>query len=254
MNNAVVLLSGGQDSTTCLFWAKQNFENVFALNAYYGQRHKVEIQAAERVAVLAGVSLKQVELRFLSQLVDSDMFEGTSEIKAEGGFVDKEMPQGLPTSFVPLRNLFLLSAGAAYAVKVGARAVVGGMCQTDFSGYPDCRQNFMDGLQNAWDLALPSSLSVRIETPLMYLTKAESVKLARRLPGCWEALACSHTCYKGQVPPCGECPACKLRWRGFTEAGELDPLTHPQVTFVSSSSPNKGFTFDTSPKGESGEK
>ena len=111
------------------------------------------------------------------------------------------------------------------AVREGARDVVTGTCQTDYSGYPDCRREFVDAFEKALTLAMPSSCGpVRVHTPLMYLTKAETVRLARRLgQGCWDALALSVTCYEGQRPGCGSCPACDLRARGFAEAGEVDP-------------------------------
>ena len=136
------------------------------------------------------------------------------------------MPQGLPTSFVPGRNALLLTLAASFAATLDARDVVTGVCQTDYSGYPDCREEFVTAMQAALNLAMPSSLRpMRLHTPLMHLTKAETVALARRLPGAWDALALSVTCYNGQRPGCEVCPACALRGRGFDEAGEIDPAT-----------------------------
>lgn len=220
---AVVLFSGGQDSTTCLYWAKARFSEVRAVSVHYGQRHEAELDAAREIAELAGVRHDVFELGVLGELGGSALVDGT-ELRGSGGHVDAEMPEGLPTSYVPLRNGFLLHVAAAVAAKWGARSVVTGVCQTDFSGYPDCRRAYIDSLERAITLALPSSLGpMSILTPLMELTKAQTVELARTLPGCWDALARSVTCYHGRRPGCGVCPACELRERGFVQAGEKDP-------------------------------
>lgn len=226
MSKAIVLLSGGQDSTTCLFWAKQNFDLVDAVSINYGQRHVVELQQAERIAELAGVhAWDVVPLPFGSMLGGkSALVDKTKPIEAQGGFVDKEMPQGLPTSFVPGRNLLFLALIGAIAATRGIHDIVTGVCETDYSGYPDCRQSFLDAMRVALEQAMPSSAwPMRIIAPLMWLSKAETVLLARRLPGAWEALAHTVTCYEGQCPGCGECPACVVRERGFRQAGYADP-------------------------------
>lgn len=223
---AVVLLSGGQDSTTSLYWAKTMFDKVFAISVYYGQRHKAELEAAGQVATLANVPREVLNLEVLGQLSDSDLVKTGTEIRAVGGRGDAQMPEGLPTSFVPGRNLLFLTAAAAYAVKAGVRDIVTGVCQADYSGYPDCRREFIDSFERTVSLAMPSSAGpMRVHTPLMNLSKAESVHLARRLPGCWDGLAKSITCYEGQRPGCGKCPACELRAKGFAEAGEPDPAS-----------------------------
>lgn len=225
MAGAVVLFSGGQDSTTCLHWARTMFDRVEAVSVDYGQRHAKELEAGAEIARRAGIERTVYDLRVLSQLADSALVDATREIAASGGAVDSEAPGGLPTSFVPGRNALLLTVAAAHAVKRGMRDVVTGVCQTDFSGYPDCRRGFVDALEVALGEAFPSSVGpIRISTPLMYLTKAESVRLARRLgPECWGALGLTVTCYHGKRPGCGECPACLVRARGFAEAGEMDP-------------------------------
>ena len=224
MSKAVVLFSGGQDSTTCLFWARQQFDEVFALSLFYGQRHATEIDAASSIVRMAGVQWQQIDLGALGSIGGSALVDHDSTIEGEGGLVDTEMPQGLPTSYVPARNLIFLSFAAAVAVREGAHDIVTGVCQTDFSGYPDCRRPFVDALERTLSTGLPSScVPMRILTPLMYLTKAESVKLATRLPGCMDALALSVTCYKGERPGCGACPSCELRAKGFSGAGIEDP-------------------------------
>ena len=224
MKNAVVLLSGGQDSTTCLYWAKGRYDNVFALSLNYGQRHAVELEAAAEIASLASVSHETLEVPALKQIGGSALIGTASPILSEGGLADAEMPQGLPTSFVPGRNMILLATAASYAVSKKAKTIVTGTCQTDFSGYPDCRRVFIDAMQVSATLAMPSTCGpLSIETPLMWLTKAETVTLAQSLPGCWEALGRSVTCYYGKRPGCGTCPACDLRLKGFAEAGTSDP-------------------------------
>lgn len=224
MSKAIVLLSGGQDSTTCLYWTATCFDEVVALTVLYGQRHRAEVDAAREISELARIRQIVVEAPALGTIGDSGLVRSKERILPSGGLVDREMPQGLPTSFVPCRNIVLLSLAAAVAVREGARDIVAGMCQTDFSGYPDCRRVAIDAIEAALCASLPSSVGpLRLLTPMMWLTKAETVCMARRLPGCWGALGLSVTCYEGRRPGCGTCPACELRARGFREAGELDP-------------------------------
>lgn len=223
MKRAIVLLSGGQDSTTCLYRTLEQRVEVIALSLWYGQRHVSELEASAKIAKLAQVPHRSFALSFMADLADSALLGKGLEIKGTGGRPDIEMPEGLPTSYVPARNILLLSVAAAVAVKEGADAVVTGVCQTDYSGYPDCRKVFIDAMQNALDTGLPSSARVRLYAPLMHLTKAETVRMAKGIPGCWAALAHTVTCYNGERPGCGECPSCKLRAKGFAEAGESDP-------------------------------
>ncbi len=231
MKTTVVLFSGGQDSTTCLYLAKKIADRVVALSVNYGQRHALEIQAAREIAARAGVEHVVIDLPEYgalvapsSALIAGAQAVGAPELRAEGGIVDAAMPHGLPTSFVPGRNALLLTLAASYAATIGARDVMTGVCQTDYSGYPDCREEFVQAMAAALSLAMPSSLRpVQIHAPLMHLTKAQTVDLARSLPGAWEALALSVTCYNGQRPGCGSCPSCLLRAKGFAEAGQTDP-------------------------------
>ncbi len=227
MRKAVVLLSGGQDSTTCLYWAQQNFDEIHAVSVDYGQKHAVELECARAAAARVGAASHSVyNVDFFKQIGDSALLAGSANDPGgeEGGRADAMMPQGLPPSFVPGRNLFFLTLAAAVAVKLGARDIVTGVCQMDYSGYPDCRREFIDAFEKASTLAMPSSTGpLRVITPLMEMTKAETVHLARRLPGCWEALADTVTCYNGKRPGCGVCHACELREKGFVEAGFPDP-------------------------------
>lgn len=213
---ALVLLSGGQDSTTCLAWACRRFAQVWSVAFDYGQRHKIELEAAEKVARLAGV----VEHRVLPipalAVLGGNALTGSVPVQAG------TPPLGsLPNTFVPGRNLLFLGLAASWAWQLGLDDLVIGVCQTDYSGYPDCRASTITAMQAALRQGLERPIT--IHTPLMDLTKAQSVHLAVDLAAL-DLLAWSHTCYNGKVPPCGRCPACLLRKRGFIEAGIPDPL------------------------------
>jgi len=211
---ALVVLSGGQDSTTCLYWALQRYDSVTSITFDYGQRHRIELDAARKVAGVAGVEHAVLP-------IDTFAVLGGNALTGDE-VVDTVATEGqLPNTFVPGRNLIFLTFAAAYAYQRGIRDLVAGVCQTDYSGYPDCRQNTVEALQVAINLGMETQ--IRIHTPLMWMTKAETVHLAREV-GALEALSWSHTCYNGEVPPCGNCPACELRAKGFVEAGLPDPL------------------------------
>ncbi len=215
MSACVVLCSGGQDSTTCLVWAKQRFSRIYTLAFDYGQRHSIELQAAAKVSALAGAKEHRVlTIEALAALGGNSL---TAPIPVE----TSTPREGLPNSFVPGRNLLFLTLAAAWAWQLGVEDVVTGVCQTDYSGYPDCRENTILALQSA--LSLGMDRTFRLHTPLMWLSKAETVHLCRDLGGL-DMLSWSHTCYNGAVPPCGTCPACQLRAKGFAEAGIADPL------------------------------
>lgn len=219
MSNALVIFSGGQDSTTCLYWAKQRFQSVQALTFDYGQRHRLELESAKTIAKMAGVEQEVIDL--------GKVFAGLSPLtdltKPVEAYDDVDnLPQGIATSFVPGRNILFLSVAANRAYVLGCDTVVIGVAQQDFGGYPDCRLDFIEKMQ----LALASGLDapLAIATPLMNLTKKDTVLLAQSLPGCLEALAFSTTCYNGESPPCGRCNSCLLRAKGFDQAGIKDPL------------------------------
>jgi len=224
--SCLTVFSGGQDSTTCLHWALATFKSVEAVFFDYGQRHASEMQAAQSIADRLQVPLKIFRLDFFRELGGNALVDATLAIApvTEGG--------GLPNTFVPGRNLIFLTYAASYAFTRGIRDLVTGVCQTDYSGYPDCRDATLKSLEQALSLGLGWSEAGRdpqppeafaIHTPLMFMSKAESVKWAAEL-GALESLAFSHTCYEGSFPPCGRCPACLLRSRGFAEAGVPDPL------------------------------
>ena len=214
--SAVVLFSGGQDSTTCLYWAKRYFEQVFALGFDYGQRHAVELTQAEKIADLANVPMEILNIRGTvggSALIDIDQ-----DVSGEH-FANP----ALPAAFVPGRNALFLTLAAGYAFNLNVVDLVGGMCETDYSGYPDCRREFVDSMQNALSLALDHQL--RIHTPLMRLSKAATWKLARELDILEVVRDLTHTDYNGNRSERHEWgfgrldnPASVLRAKGYEEA------------------------------------
>jgi 7-cyano-7-deazaguanine synthase len=222
MRKALVVLSGGQDSATCAAWAKQWFPEGFqCLSFDYGQRHRRELEAAKRIANLFGA---QHEILPMPALAGGPTSALTN---AELVVSETDPATGLPRSFVPGRNLVFLTAAAAYAMARGIYNVVTGVCQTDYSGYPDCRRNTILALEHAIGLGTEGLPLLSIHTPLMHLTKAQTVKMASELPLGWQAVAMSWTCYEGGERPCGKCPACVLRAKGFADAGMDDPaLAH----------------------------
>jgi 7-cyano-7-deazaguanine synthase len=230
MTKALVVLSGGQDSTTCLFWAiKQGYE-VHTVTFDYGQKHKIEIESAMFIAGMAGVESYNVEVIRLGDTI----LKGTSPLVNKNEQLEQyadhhSLPGGLEKTFVPMRNQLFLTVAANRAYVLGCDVLVTGVCQEDSGGYPDCRQTFISTLQDAINYGSftgepGSPAPLRILTPLMNLTKAASVKLAMTLPGCMEALAYSHTSYDGAYPPVGHDHATLLRAKGFEEAGVPDPL------------------------------
>ena len=206
---ALVVFSGGQDSTTCLFWAKKHFDEVYALCFRYGQKHMVEVQIAKGIAERAGVPFEVKDISFVSEL-SSGCSLTDSSIK-----MDEEKPaDSLPNTFVPGRNMFFLSIAAVYAREHGIMNLVTGVSQTDYSGYPDCRDSFIRSLNVTLNLAMEEQFV--IHTPLMWIDKAETWKLADEL-GVFDIVRYETiTCYNGiKADGCGKCPACKLRRFGL---------------------------------------
>ncbi len=214
--DALVVLSGGQDSTTCLYWAIRRFgqQHVRAITFDYGQRHRIELACAARIAADAGVPHVELPIDTFAAL-GSDALTSTEYLLEDDG------KDGLPVTFVPGRNLVFLTFAAAYCWPRDIQHIVTGVAQTDYSGYPDCRENTIQALEKTLQLGI--SGSIRIHTPLMHLSKKETVLLAVDV-GALNALADTHTCYAGMRPPCGKCQACQLRVKGFSEAGVTDPL------------------------------
>lgn len=218
---ALVILSGGQDSTTSLYWALARFgsQAVASLTFDYGQRHRIEIESARDVAAFAGVPNVVLPIDTFAALGGNALTD--ADVAVPGA---TERHEGLPATFVPARNVIFLTFAAAFAWPRGISHLVTGVAQTDYSGYPDCRRETIDALQKTLSLALEREIN--IHTPLMNLSKRQTVLLASEL-GALGAMALTHTCYHGRRPPCGECAACKLRANGFAEAGIEDPLVRP---------------------------
>ena len=214
MSKAVVLLSGGQDSTTCLFWAVQVFDEVVAMSFDYGQRHASELEAGRKIAELAGVARVVVDVPCFHQVSDTALVNFDQPLIEP---LDRE-----PSQFLPARNIVFLSIAAGYAAERGIENIVLGVCGNDYTGYADCRPEFVAAMEEA--LTIGVGHTIRLHGPLLYLSKAETVRLSHRLPGCWDAMALTQTCEEGTVGGCGECPACKHRQRGFISAGIEDPL------------------------------
>lgn len=215
--DALVTLSGGQDSTTCLYWAIRKFgqDKVESITFDYGQRHRVEIECAKTIADEAGIANTVIPIDTFSALSGNALTDCTVQVVAD------TKGDELPNTFVPGRNIIFLTYAAAYAWPREIGHLVTGVAQTDYSGYPDCREETIDALQTTLQLGMESD--VEIHTPLMHLSKRDTVILAQEL-GAIGALALTQTCYEGERPPCGECPACRLRAKGFAEAGLDDPL------------------------------
>jgi 7-cyano-7-deazaguanine synthase len=210
---ALVIFSGGQDSTTALYWAKKHFYQVEAITFDYSQRHHIEIDCAIKIAQLSQTKHQVVKTDFFQTLTSSALTT-TQEIT-------QRKDNDLPTTFVPGRNLIFAMLSASYAYDQNIRDIVLGVSQVDYSGYPDCREETILSLQQTISLGLDTSFT--IHTPLIHKNKKDTVLLAKEL-GILDVMKYTHTCYHGQRPPCGKCPACILRAKGFQEAGELDRL------------------------------
>lgn len=210
-NKAVVVFSGGQDSTTCLLYAIEQFDEVHAITFDYGQRHAQEIEVARQITADLNIAAHKVlDVNLLHELAVSaltrDAIPVSNDLQANG----------LPNTFVPGRNILFLTLAAIYAYQVGAKTVITGVCETDFSGYPDCRDEFVKALNQAVGLGM--DYPVDFMTPLMWLDKAETWALADKIGRLDYVRQHTLTCYNGVIGDgCGECPSCKLRAHGLQE-------------------------------------
>ncbi len=222
--DALVLFSGGQDSTTCLAWALDRFERVETVGFDYGQRHRVELDCRSRIRPV----LAQLDSAWGKRLSDDHTIDLASLGEISSTALTREVAieigqSGLPNTFVPGRNLIFLTFAAALAYRRGLRHLVGGMCETDYSGYPDCRDDTIKALQVALNLGMEKRFV--LHTPLMWIDKAATWQLARDLGGDRLVdliITQTHTCYRGERGEfhdwgygCGTCPACTLRAAGF---------------------------------------
>ncbi|WP_102348955.1 7-cyano-7-deazaguanine synthase QueC [Bacillus sp. Marseille-P3661] len=206
---AIVVFSGGQDSTTCLFWALKQFKEVQVVTFDYNQRHRLEIECAQDIAEELGIRHHILDMSLLNQLAPNALTRDDIEVR------DGQSGE-LPNTFVPGRNLLFLSFAGVLARQIGFRHIVTGVCETDFSGYPDCRDAFIKSLNVTLNLSMDESFV--IHTPLMWLNKAETWKLADELNVLDFVREKTLTCYNGIISDgCGVCPACKLRKAGLNE-------------------------------------
>jgi 7-cyano-7-deazaguanine synthase len=206
-DKAVVVFSGGQDSTTCMFWAKKNFKEVVAVSFDYNQRHVSELECAKNIAKELGVEHHILDMKLLSQLAPNALTRSDMKIElGEGG--------APPNTFVDGRNMLFLTFAAVLAKQLDAPHIITGVCETDFSGYPDCRDIFIKSLNVTLNLAMDYGFV--IHTPLMWINKEETWKMADELGALEFIREKTMTCYNGIIGDgCGQCPACLLRKRGL---------------------------------------
>ncbi|MED0670476.1 7-cyano-7-deazaguanine synthase QueC [Aneurinibacillus aneurinilyticus] len=222
---AVVVLSGGLDSTTCMGIAKDAGYELYPLTFYYGQRHNREVEQAKKIADFYGVPAHRlVNLDFLGQIGGSALTDTNIEVPVvQANAADEEE---IPATYVPARNMIFLSLAAAYAEVVGAEAIYIGVSAVDYSGYPDCRPEFIRSMNETVHLATKAGAKgtgIRIEAPLTHLSKKETIEWGLALGVPYEL---STSCYQGGAEACGECDSCRLRLKGFAEAGVKDPISY----------------------------
>ena len=218
MEKALIVFSGGQDSTTCLGWALNKFNYVETITFDYGQKHKVEIKQAEKIANILNVKNTVLNINAFTQLNDSALINSDLDISSS-----HSTKKNLPASFVPNRNAIFFTLAHAFAQKQDIDNIIIGVNQTDYSGYPDCREDFILALENS--LNLGSESNIKFHYPLIHLTKAETFKMSKNENVLDIVINESHTCYNGDHTTkfdwgygCGECPACILRregWKNF---------------------------------------
>lgn len=218
---AVVLFSGGLDSTTCLYWALDKGYDCVALNISYGQKHIKEISCAKKICSKLGVKMQSLNLT-LPWLAGATSLVGKNKTLPASNLKEIHNKKRLPSTYVPGRNLLFVALAASYADSIGATAIIAGPNAVDYSGYPDCRPQFYTPLAKAVKEGTSGAISgksIKILTPLLKLSKAQIAKLGAKLK---VPFGLTWTCYKGGAKPCGKCDACLLREQGFKEAGILD--------------------------------
>ena len=233
---ALVILSGGQDSTTCLFWARTRFDEVHAITFDYGQRHSIEIGAAKHVAEMAKIASHEIIqvpncLKSTSPLTSDNSLEKYTGAEQ----MEKVIGNRVELTFVPMRNQLFFTVAMNRAVALGCENLVTGICQEDNANYPDCTEDFRRAFETCSNISLGTAVwdgekskdiqnRFKLHAPLMWLSKMESVIMAYSMPECWEALAYTHTSYDGKYPPTDMNHANVLRAQGFERAGLPDPL------------------------------
>ena len=221
----LVVLSGGQDSTTCLFWAKEQGYELHAVTFDYGQRHAIEIEAAKKVAQMAGVVSHEI-VPVPNCLVSTSPLTSDNELEQYANHDEMEAIIGnrVEKTFVPMRNTLFLTIAMNRAVALGCDTLVTGICEADNANYPDCTELFRGYFEDLANTSLGLINEFKVVAPLMYKSKAATVQLATTLPGCMAALAYSHTSYDGKYPPIDMNHANVLRAKGFEDSGVPDPL------------------------------
>lgn len=221
---AVVVLSGGLDSTTCMGIAREAGYELYPLTFYYGQRHNREVEMAKKIAAFYNApDHRIVALDFLGQIGGSALTDPNMQVPV-GQEVSEE--GDIPSTYVPARNMIFLSLAAAYAEVAGAEAVYIGVSAVDYSGYPDCRPEFIRSMNETVQLATKAGITgagIRIEAPLAHLSKKETIEWGLALGVPYEL---STSCYQGEEEACGVCDSCRLRLKGFAEAGAADPILY----------------------------
>jgi 7-cyano-7-deazaguanine synthase len=225
VKKAVVVLSGGLDSTTCMGIARDAGYELYPLTFHYGQRHDREVEQAKKIAAFYRVPHHRiVTLDFLKQIGGSALTDETIAVPVGG--VNEAGENDIPSTYVPARNLIFLSLATAYAEVVGAEVVYIGVSAVDYSGYPDCRPEFIRAMNETIGLATKAGIAgagIRIEAPLVHLSKKETIEWGLRLGVPYEL---STSCYQGGEEACGECDSCRLRLKGFADAGAKDPIPY----------------------------
>ncbi|WP_221566440.1 7-cyano-7-deazaguanine synthase QueC [Alkalihalobacillus sp. TS-13] len=221
MKKGVVVLSGGLDSTTCMGIAKEKGYELYPITFHYGQRHNREVEQAEKVAAFFNAPEHRiVDVSFLQQIGGSALTDDSIEVR-QGG-VDED----IPSTYVPARNMIFLALASAYAEVIGAEAIYIGVSAVDYSGYPDCRPEFIQSMNETVNLATKTGATggqFEIEVPLIQMTKKETIEEGLRLGVPYELTT---SCYLGEEVACGECDSCLLRLKGFDEAGAEDPIPY----------------------------
>ena len=218
---AVIVLSGGLDSTTCMGMAKEKGYELYPITFHYGQKHNREVEQAQKVAEYYNAKDHRiVNISFLNQIGGSALTDDSIDVPTD---MDEDE---IPVTYVPARNMIFLSLASAYAEVIGAEAIYIGVSAVDYSGYPDCRPEFIESMNETVNLATKAGATgseMRIETPLINLTKADTVSEGLRLNVPYELTT---SCYNGEEEACGECDSCRLRLKGFEEAGAVDPIPY----------------------------
>lgn len=218
---AVVVLSGGLDSTTCMGIAKNEGFELYPLTFSYGQRHQREVEQAKKIASFFNVTEHRIiDLDFFRQIGGSALTDQSIDVPDDGE------DNGIPVTYVPARNMIFLSLASAYAEVIGAETIFTGVSSVDYSGYPDCRPEFIDSMNQTINLATKTGVTnqhLSIKTPLMYLTKGETIRLGTELD---VPYSLTTSCYNGEEEACGTCDSCRLRIKGFKEAGQIDPIAY----------------------------